>query len=75
MIRSEQSEITESANSQLALFSQDSRLESGVENYLGVAIEVAFSGSTQELHMPQLSGGQKSLVALALIFAIQVTCI
>ncbi|KAJ2868747.1 Structural maintenance of chromosomes protein 3 [Coemansia erecta] len=43
-----------------------------VENYTGVAIRVSFNSKTDEgLHMQQLSGGQKSLVALALIFAIQ----
>ena len=42
------------------------------ENYIGVAIEVSFtskSGNVQQ--MSQLSGGQKSLVALAIIFSIQ----
>jgi structural maintenance of chromosome 3 (chondroitin sulfate proteoglycan 6) len=43
-----------------------------VEMYTGVGIEVSFNSKTDEgLLMPQLSGGQKSLVALALIFAIQ----
>ncbi|KAL1917349.1 uncharacterized protein VTP21DRAFT_5005 [Calcarisporiella thermophila] len=43
-----------------------------VENYTGVAIKVSFNSKTDEgLRMQQLSGGQKSLVALALIFAIQ----
>lgn len=53
--------------------SQDVRDGEGVENYSGVAIQVTFvTQSDQVLRMPQLSGGQKSLVALALIFAIQV---
>jgi energy-coupling factor transporter ATP-binding protein EcfA2 len=48
--------------------------ENTVQNYNGVSIQVSFnSQSDQELRMPQLSGGQKSLVALALIFAIQVS--
>ncbi|KAJ1934154.1 Structural maintenance of chromosomes protein 3, partial [Linderina macrospora] len=43
-----------------------------VENYIGVSIRVSFNSKTDEgLRMQQLSGGQKSLVALALIFAIQ----
>ncbi|KAI8799563.1 RecF/RecN/SMC protein [Cladochytrium replicatum] len=43
-----------------------------IDNYTGVAISVSFNSKTDEgLRMPQLSGGQKSLVALALIFAIQ----
>ncbi|KAJ1518020.1 Structural maintenance of chromosomes protein 3, partial [Coelomomyces lativittatus] len=37
----------------------------------GVAIKVRFDSSTTYLRMQQLSGGQKSLVALSLIFAIQ----
>ncbi|RKP39869.1 putative chromosome segregation protein SudA [Dimargaris cristalligena] len=46
--------------------------DTSVENYTGVAIKVSFNSKTDEgLRMPQLSGGQKSVVALALIFAIQ----
>jgi len=38
----------------------------------GVRIEVSFTGqSTSFLTMPQLSGGQKTVVAISLIFAIQ----
>jgi len=41
--------------------------------FTGVGIRVSFSGnaSAEMKEMNQLSGGQKSLVALALIFAIQ----
>jgi structural maintenance of chromosome 3 (chondroitin sulfate proteoglycan 6) len=43
-----------------------------VENYTGVTIKVSFHSKEDEgLLINQLSGGQKSLVALALIFAIQ----
>ncbi|KAI9183999.1 Structural maintenance of chromosomes protein 3 [Blastocladiella emersonii ATCC 22665] len=46
--------------------------KSDVDTYRGVAIQVSFNSKVDEgLHMSQLSGGQKSLVALALIFAIQ----
>lgn len=42
------------------------------EMYTGVSIEVSFSGRSSETkELQQLSGGQKSLVALAMIFAIQ----
>jgi structural maintenance of chromosome 3 (chondroitin sulfate proteoglycan 6) len=42
------------------------------DNFSGVSIRVSFSGSAAEMKdMQQLSGGQKSLVALAFIFAIQ----
>ncbi|ORX91367.1 structural maintenance of chromosome protein 3 [Basidiobolus meristosporus CBS 931.73] len=43
-----------------------------IDNYTGIAIKVSFNSKTDEgLRMQQLSGGQKSLVALGLIFAIQ----
>ena len=43
-----------------------------VDNFTGVSIRVSFTGSSAEMkEMMQLSGGQKSLVALAFIFAIQ----
>ncbi|GIY09337.1 structural maintenance of chromosomes protein 3 [Caerostris extrusa] len=44
-----------------------------VEQFVGVGIKVSFTGKSagEMKEMQQLSGGQKSLVALALIFAIQ----
>lgn len=39
--------------------------------YCQCCLEVSFTGTTETREMQQLSGGQKSLVALALIFAIQ----
>lgn len=46
--------------------------ESSVGNYSGVMIKVSFVAQGGEMReMNQLSGGQKSLVALGLIFAIQ----
>jgi len=43
-----------------------------VETFTGVGIKVSFTGNKAEMRdMQQLSGGQKSLVALTLIFAIQ----
>jgi len=43
-----------------------------LENATGVSCSVSFTGKNAEMkEMAQLSGGQKSLVALALIFAIQ----
>ncbi|KAK9806507.1 hypothetical protein WJX73_005362 [Symbiochloris irregularis] len=44
--------------------------DSVVEKYSGVGVKVSF-GAGETLVMKQLSGGQKTLVALALIFAIQ----
>jgi len=42
-----------------------------VATFQGVQVRVSFSGTGQQYEMRQLSGGQKALVALALIFAIQ----
>ncbi|VDN35744.1 unnamed protein product [Dibothriocephalus latus] len=43
-----------------------------VERFTGVGIRVSFTGDSADMRdMNQLSGGQKSLVALTLIFAIQ----
>ncbi|RMZ89179.1 hypothetical protein DV736_g3592, partial [Chaetothyriales sp. CBS 134916] len=46
----------------------------GVENYSGVGISVSFNSKhDDQQRIQQLSGGQKSLCSLALIFAIQAT--
>ncbi|XP_069679641.1 structural maintenance of chromosomes protein 3 isoform X2 [Periplaneta americana] len=46
--------------------------EASSDKFTGVGIRVSFSGRNAEMReMNQLSGGQKSLVALGLIFAIQ----
>ncbi|KAH7885116.1 RecF/RecN/SMC [Phlebopus sp. FC_14] len=50
---------------------EDNR-QSIIDNYTGVAIKVSFNSKVDEgLRIQQLSGGQKSLVALATVFAIQ----
>ncbi|KAI9024903.1 chromosome segregation protein sudA [Phycomyces nitens] len=50
----------------------DDGRQTELDRYSGVSIKVSFNGKTDEgMIMQQLSGGQKSLVALALIFAIQ----
>ncbi|GIL90194.1 hypothetical protein Vretifemale_17882 [Volvox reticuliferus] len=41
------------------------------DKYSGVKVKVRFTGSGEAVSMRALSGGQKTLVALALIFAIQ----
>ncbi|KAG0254731.1 Structural maintenance of chromosomes protein 3, partial [Actinomortierella ambigua] len=51
---------------------QEEGVHSAIDNYSGIAIQVSFNSKMDEgLRMQQLSGGQKSLVALTLIFAIQ----
>ncbi|KAK8858571.1 hypothetical protein IAR55_002800 [Kwoniella newhampshirensis] len=48
------------------------REKSEIDNYTGVSIQVSFNSKDDEgQRIQQLSGGQKSLVALALVFAIQ----
>lgn len=42
-----------------------------IEQYVGVGIKVSFTGKKPTHLVQQLSGGQKTVVALALIFAIQ----
>ena len=46
--------------------------QAALGDILGVRLEVSFTGQSQSfLAMSQLSGGQKTVVALSLIFAIQ----
>ncbi|KAH8427308.1 chromosome segregation protein SMC [Aspergillus melleus] len=55
-----------------ALESDDEEAQQSVENYVGVGISVSFNSKHDEQQrIQQLSGGQKSLCALALVFAIQ----
>lgn len=42
-----------------------------IEKFTGIGIRVSFASTSETREMQQLSGGQKTLVALALIFAIQ----
>jgi structural maintenance of chromosome 3 (chondroitin sulfate proteoglycan 6) len=51
--------------------SPQSKKKSSMSSYRGLQIKVSFSESSQQFEMNQLSGGQKALVALAFIFAIQ----
>ncbi|KAK8185020.1 chromosome segregation protein sudA (DA-box protein sudA) [Phyllosticta capitalensis] len=52
--------------------SEDEERRQSVENYTGVGISVSFNSKHDEQQrIQQLSGGQKSLCALALVFAIQ----
>lgn len=61
---------TQNDDSQPPVETQDmSRNE--IDKYTGIGIKVSFGGQEGTREMQQLSGGQKSLVALAMIFAIQ----
>ncbi|KAJ2982242.1 hypothetical protein NUW58_g6487 [Xylaria curta] len=53
----------------------DEERRSSVENYTGVGISVSFNSKVadEQQRIQQLSGGQKSLCALCLIFALQQT--
>ncbi|KAJ5583075.1 Chromosome segregation protein SudA [Penicillium sp. DV-2018c] len=52
--------------------SDDEQARQSVENYVGVGISVSFNSKhDDQQRIQQLSGGQKSLCALALVFAIQ----
>ncbi|KAJ5773813.1 hypothetical protein N7457_008709 [Penicillium paradoxum] len=54
------------------LDSDDEQVRQSVENYVGVGISVSFNSKhDDQQRIQQLSGGQKSLCALALVFAIQ----
>lgn len=54
---------------------QDEAQQSSIDNYTGVSIKVSFNSKVDEgLRIQQLSGGQKSLVALALGESICVLC-
>ncbi|KAJ6155171.1 RecF/RecN/SMC [Penicillium chermesinum] len=54
------------------LDSEDEEARQSVENYVGVGISVSFNSKhDDQQRIQQLSGGQKSLCALALVFAIQ----
>ncbi|KJZ78897.1 Chromosome segregation protein sudA [Hirsutella minnesotensis 3608] len=53
----------------------DEEARGSVENYIGVGISVSFNSKhlDEQQRIQQLSGGQKSLCALCLIFALQAT--
>jgi len=60
-----------SASLRISRDEDESGSQSRVMRYNGISIRVSFEGKEENQIMQQLSGGQKSLVALCLIFAIQ----
>lgn len=71
------SKLVPAGHAQLVMKSADGQEQTGPssemdsDQFSGVMIRVSFNGHGEMREMNQLSGGQKSLVALALIFAIQ----
>jgi len=69
------SELVPGGNARLvmnrAITNGEAAAESTIGTYTGVSINVQFAGDAEPQLVQQLSGGQKSLVALTLIFAIQ----
>ncbi|KAL7626667.1 Structural maintenance of chromosomes protein 3 [Parahypoxylon ruwenzoriense] len=67
--------IQRRADRRADLDDSDEEQRSSVENYTGVGISVSFNSKTadEQQRIQQLSGGQKSLCALCLIFALQQT--
>ena len=63
-------ELVPNGKGKLKMVKGDPNAE-GLDKYSGVSIDVAFHGDEQPQKMQQLSGGQKTAVALTLIFAIQ----
>jgi structural maintenance of chromosome 3 (chondroitin sulfate proteoglycan 6) len=66
IIRSDASQSTDSSEAE-----PSETQETNVDTFSGVQIKVSFRGEGDAYLMQQLSGGQKALVALAFIFAIQ----
>jgi len=64
-------ESSSSQGSASSIPAQVAAQDSGPEAFEGVQVRVSFVASGEQYDLQQLSGGQKALVALALIFAIQ----
>ncbi|RNF23624.1 putative adaptor complex protein (AP) 3 delta subunit 1 [Trypanosoma conorhini] len=62
---------TEDCHGELQLVRSSAKKNAGEDPYIAARIRVSFGLGTPTTDLAQLSGGQKSLVALALIFAIQ----
>ena len=67
----DEDESEESSDEEESESSQKNKNDPSVSKYLGIGIKVRFSPVGENYMMSQLSGGQKTLVALALIFSIQ----
>lgn len=71
MITASDSSVDQTS-SQTSLSLGSNNIPPSIDNFTGVSIRVSFTGVNAEMKdMHQLSGGQKSLVALTFIFAIQ----
>jgi len=65
------SDLSDEEDESTSKISKKQSVHTSVSLYRGVGIKVRFSPVGENYLMSQLSGGQKALVALALIFAIQ----
>ncbi|KAH9163671.1 hypothetical protein LEN26_000410 [Aphanomyces euteiches] len=64
-------ELVPTGEGKMLILREDSPNESDTSTFVGIQIKVNFRGEGDSYLMSQLSGGQKALVALAFIFAIQ----
>jgi structural maintenance of chromosome 3 (chondroitin sulfate proteoglycan 6) len=67
----EEAETQDTGDLQDRILRGDSEGGPAISSFQGIQVRVSFTGAGQQYQMQQLSGGQKALVALALIFAIQ----
>lgn len=67
----DESDDNEESSDEESGSSPKNKNDPSVSKYLGIGIKVRFSPVGENYLMSQLSGGQKTLVALALIFSIQ----
>jgi structural maintenance of chromosome 3 (chondroitin sulfate proteoglycan 6) len=71
-VRAARGQVDDESSGDEGRRTQPNRRKTSVENYSGVGISVSFNSKHDEQQrIQQLSGGQKSLCALALVFAIQ----
>ncbi|CAA15722.1 mitotic/meiotic cohesin complex ATPase subunit Psm3/Smc3 [Schizosaccharomyces pombe] len=72
LVMNRRSELSQSIEQDISMDIDTPSQKSSIDNYTGISIRVSFNSKDDEqLNINQLSGGQKSLCALTLIFAIQ----
>ncbi|KAI6228153.1 Structural maintenance of chromosomes protein [Aphelenchoides besseyi] len=71
LIMKQMDEFVESQDSNSQNTNNPQLPHDSIDRFVGIGVKVSFTGASETREMNHLSGGQKSLVALALIFAIQ----